>query len=60
MNWNNLNDFLNMGGYGLYVWGSVLMTLALLAGEVLSLRMHRNSFMKGFARRARQARKDRQ
>ena len=22
MQWNSLNDFLNMGGYALYVWGS--------------------------------------
>lgn len=58
MNWNNLGDFLAMGGYGLYVWGSVLMTLALLAGEVLSLRLRRAGFMKAFARRLRQARKD--
>jgi heme exporter protein D len=22
MNWNSLGEFFNMGGYGLYVWGS--------------------------------------
>lgn len=58
MNWNSLSEFLAMGGYGLYVWGSVLMTLALLAGEVLSLRLRRAGFVKNFARRRRLARRD--
>jgi heme exporter protein D len=34
MNWR---DFLSMGGYGLYVWGSYLVALVLLVGEVLLL-----------------------
>jgi heme exporter protein D len=25
MNWNSLGDFMHMGGYGLYVWGSFAM-----------------------------------
>jgi heme exporter protein D len=58
MNWNSLGEFLNMGGYGLYVWGSVLMTLLLLSAETLSLRMRRAHFMKAFARRLRLARKE--
>jgi len=33
MNWNNLDDFLAMGGYGLYVWGSFGMCALVLAGE---------------------------
>ena len=29
-----MSEFLNMGGYGLYVWGSYGVTFALLALEV--------------------------
>lgn len=35
MNWGSLSDFLEMGGYGLYVWGSFGMTALALAWEVL-------------------------
>ena len=30
-------DFLSMGGYALYVWGSYLVTLLAIGGEVLLL-----------------------
>jgi heme exporter protein D len=32
-NWNSLADFLAMGGYGLYVWGSYAVTLAVMVLE---------------------------
>jgi heme exporter protein D len=32
MNWS---EFLTMGGYGFYVWGSYLTALILIGGEVL-------------------------
>ena len=38
MNWNNVSEFINMGGYGLYVWGSYLMVAAVIALEVVQLR----------------------
>ncbi len=38
MNWNSLGDFLAMGGYGLYVWGSFGMTALVLAVECWALR----------------------
>jgi len=37
MNWNSLGEFVEMGGYGLYVWGSFLMAAAALAWECLML-----------------------
>ena len=37
MHWNSLSEFLSMGGYALYVWGSYGVTLVLLGGEVLML-----------------------
>lgn len=40
MNWNSLGEFLDMGGYAVYVWGSLLMVAACLGGEswLLALR----------------------
>ncbi len=38
MNWNSIGEFIHMGGYGLYVWGSFLMVAAVMALEVLQLR----------------------
>lgn len=38
MIWNSLDDFIAMGGYGLYVWGSYLVTAALIAAEIWLLR----------------------
>jgi heme exporter protein D len=37
MSWASFGDFLHMGGYGVYVWGSYSVTIALLALEALSL-----------------------
>jgi len=34
MNWHSLQDFLAMGGYGAYVWGSFSVVAALMALEV--------------------------
>lgn len=38
MQWNSFSEFISMGGYGVYVWGSYGVTLVLLAAELLSLR----------------------
>ena len=37
MIWGSLGNFLAMGGYGLYVWGSYAMTLALIVAELALL-----------------------
>jgi heme exporter protein D len=34
MNWGSLNDFLAMGGYAFYVWGSYAVTFLLIFLEV--------------------------
>ncbi len=39
MIWSNASEFWAMGGYGVYVWGSVGMSVALLALEVWLTRM---------------------
>jgi heme exporter protein D len=37
MRWSSFSEFISMGGYGLYVWGSYGVTLVLLGGEVIML-----------------------
>ena len=41
MNWHRMSEFLAMGGYALYVWGSYAVTLAVLVGEIVALVMRR-------------------
>ena len=43
MNWNSVSDFIAMGGYGLYVWGSVGMTVAIVAAELWQLGARRRA-----------------
>ena len=37
--WNSFSDFLNMGGYALYVWGSFGATAFGMALEVIVLKI---------------------
>lgn len=37
MHWNSFSEFINMGGYGTYVWGSYLVTFVLLTAEIIAL-----------------------
>ncbi|WP_084544995.1 heme exporter protein CcmD [Derxia gummosa] len=41
--WASLADFAAMGGYGGYVWGSVLVALAVLAGEQIAIGLRRRA-----------------
>lgn len=41
MHWSSLGEFLAMGGYAVYVWGSLLMTAFLLGSEQLLLARRR-------------------
>lgn len=38
MYWQSLGDFIAMGGYGFYVWGSFGVTALAMLIEVLALR----------------------
>ncbi|MDT8991886.1 heme exporter protein CcmD [Curvibacter sp. APW13] len=49
MQWNSIQEFLHMGGYALYVWGSFGATAAVVAMEVLQARAHRKSVIKSLA-----------
>ncbi len=37
MSWGSLENFLAMGGYGLYVWGSYAVAFALIVTELALL-----------------------
>ncbi|HZF19903.1 MAG TPA: heme exporter protein CcmD [Burkholderiales bacterium] len=43
MSWGSFDNFLAMGGYGLYVWGSYGVTLVLIAAELILLARRRRS-----------------
>lgn len=47
MHWSSLGEFLAMGGYAVYVWGSLLMTALLLGGEQLLLARRRRAILAG-------------
>ena len=36
MNWGSFGAFLDMGGYGLYVWGSFAVTLGVMVFDALA------------------------
>jgi heme exporter protein D len=38
MNWDSLDAFWHMGGYGRFVWGAYGVTLAAMAFEAFSVR----------------------
>ncbi|MFN0317694.1 MAG: heme exporter protein CcmD [Burkholderiales bacterium] len=51
MNWGSAQAFFEMGGYGLFVWGSYGVTALVIAGELVALRKRRRAAL-AFARRA--------
>ena len=46
MIWKSLDDFIAMGGYGFYVWGSYLVTAVVVISEILMLRARRRAVEK--------------
>ena len=46
MSWQSWDQFVAMGGYGLYVWGSYLVTLAIIAAEVVLVAKRRRNVMR--------------
>lgn len=55
MNWGSVGNFLEMGGYAWYVWGSYGVTMALVAAEIFALRARRRRAVLEVQRRARSA-----
>jgi heme exporter protein D len=50
MNWHSWSEFLAMGGYALYVWGSYAGTLVVLIGEIVALVMRRRGVIERLAK----------
>ena len=46
MNWASLDDFMAMGGYGAYVWGSYGITVACVVLELIVLKARRNAALR--------------
>ena len=59
MQWNSLDEFLNMGGYALYVWGSFGATLLAMLVEPVLIRKRRLEIQR-ILRRTRAAEGDNQ
>jgi len=53
MNWGSLSEFLHMGGYAWYVWGSFGVTFLFMLVEVVVLRGRRKAAVKQIKRMAR-------
>ena len=45
MIWESWSDFFAMGGYALYVWGSVIVVAISMIGELIALRIRRNAIL---------------
>jgi len=43
VNWGSWDNFLAMGGYAFYVWGSYLVTLGLVIAEIALLALRKRS-----------------
>ena len=46
MNWSSWSEFFSMGGYGLYVWGSYLVSFACIIGEIWLILNRRRTLQK--------------
>jgi heme exporter protein D len=44
--WSSFSDFLHMGGYALFVWGSYLVTILALVIEIALLRSRNKALRK--------------
>ena len=53
IHWNSFSDFLAMGGYGLYVWGSFGVTAAIMVCEPIAAARHRKTTLSRLKRQLR-------
>ena len=47
MQWNSVSEFLDMGGYALYVWSSFGLTAAVVIIEIWQARQQRQRVLDG-------------
>ena len=48
MNWSSWSEFFAMGGYGVYVWGSYIVTFVCVIGEMLLISNRRRTLIKRY------------
>jgi len=46
MQWHSVGEFLDMGGYALYVWGSFGITAAVVVAEIWQVRAKRREILR--------------
>lgn len=56
--WSSFSDFLQMGGYALFVWGSYLVTIMVLVIEIALLRSRNKALRKTLVSEIRQSQKN--
>ena len=52
MNWASWSDFIAMGGYAVYVWGSYGVAAGLIVVEIILLRIRRGTALEQAGSRA--------
>jgi len=57
VNWGSWDAFWAMGGYGLYVWGSYAVAVAVAAIEIWQLRARRHAALAEAVRESARARR---
>jgi heme exporter protein D len=60
MSWSSWSEFWAMGGYALYVWGSMGVVFAVIAAEVLGLVWQRKTVVDQVVQGRRQRQHERQ
>lgn len=48
MNWSSWSEFFAMGGYGVYVWGSYIVTFVCVIGEIILISKRRRTLVNRF------------
>ena len=56
--WSSFSDFLQMGGYALFVWGSYLVTILVLIIEIALLRSRNKALRKTLISEIRESQKN--
>jgi heme exporter protein D len=46
MQWHSVSEFLDMGGYALYVWGSFGISAVVVIAEILQVRAKRREVLR--------------
>lgn len=49
MQWHSVSEFIHMGGYGLYVWGSFGATALVVAAEIWQVNARRKAIFRSLS-----------